>query len=73
MLRSLVATWHGAQKEANMGSREEEVVRSLYNCYATGDRAALVDLYSDEAVYHVAAWHEQRDYWDSQELKGQLG
>jgi ketosteroid isomerase-like protein len=41
-----------------MGSKEEAVARSAIDCYATGDRAALVDLYSDEAVYHVNAWQE---------------
>jgi ketosteroid isomerase-like protein len=41
-----------------MGSKEEAVVRSLYDCYRTGDRAALLDLYADDAVYHVWAWHK---------------
>ena len=41
-----------------MGSKQEAVFRSWLDCYAAGDRAAALDHYSDDATYHVAAWHQ---------------
>ena len=41
-----------------MGAREEDVVHAWIRCFATQDLAGIVDLYSDEAAWHVAAWRE---------------
>jgi ketosteroid isomerase-like protein len=41
-----------------MGSQQEAVVRSSFDCFAADDVAALVDHYSDDAVFYFAAWHK---------------
>jgi limonene-1,2-epoxide hydrolase len=41
-----------------MGSRQEDVVRSWLDCLAVGDLEGVIDHYSEDARYHVAAWHE---------------
>jgi hypothetical protein len=38
-----------------VGSKQEAVSRSWLDCYAAGDRGALLDHYSDDASYHVIA------------------
>jgi limonene-1,2-epoxide hydrolase len=39
-----------------MGAEQEAVVRSLIDCVAAQDLAGIVDLYADDAIYHVNAW-----------------
>ena len=41
-----------------MGIEQENVTRSWLACYAADDKAGLLDHYTDDAVYHVHAWHE---------------
>ena len=41
-----------------MQSKQESVVRSWHQCYAAGDRAAVLDHYANDAVWHVVWWRE---------------
>jgi limonene-1,2-epoxide hydrolase len=38
-----------------MGSKQEAVVRSALEGYAAHDRAAMLDHYSDDAIWHMVA------------------
>ena len=39
-----------------MGIQQEAVVQSWVGCFAAQDLDGIVDLYSDDAAYHVGAW-----------------
>ena len=41
-----------------MGTRQEAVVAAWIDCFVAQDLEGIVELYSDDAAYHVAAWHE---------------
>ena len=41
-----------------MGTRQEAIVRSWFDCMVALDLDAAVDHFADDATYHVAAWHE---------------
>jgi limonene-1,2-epoxide hydrolase len=58
----ILGAQHGVGLDENrggsMGSRQEAVVRSWIDCFVAQDLDGIVDLYSDDAAYHVAAWRE---------------
>ena len=39
-----------------MGAQQEAVVWSWIDCVVAQDLAGIVELYADDAAYHVAAW-----------------
>jgi ketosteroid isomerase-like protein len=41
-----------------VGAQEEDVVHSWISSFAAQDLVGIMDLYSDDAAYHVAAWRE---------------
>ena len=41
-----------------MGARQEAAVRSWIDCVVAHDLSAIVDLYTDDAAYHVNAWRK---------------
>jgi len=41
-----------------MGSEQEAVVRSLHKDYGARDRAAVLDYYADDAIWHMWWWRE---------------
>jgi limonene-1,2-epoxide hydrolase len=58
-----------------MGTREEGFVRSLLDSLAAADRDAAAEHFSENAVYHVNAWHEPVNGRDAvrAELERQAG
>ena len=61
-------------RRVEMTSDAESVVRSWLSCYAARDRAAVLDHYADDAIWHVSWWRDPRVGRDAirAELDGQF-